>query len=195
MGKATIYSSLEKLRGEYGAREAGKLYQKLLAIAFRLAGSDEITERGVQGVDVDVRQEDGRKYAIEVKTTTSVAINYQMKDRACLEQRRRQDGYEPILGVLRIHPFYEWRFARIDNLEPGIILIESLRPFRLRDLETMIEPHFDAAVDQHFQRTLERGQDHLDAVLRNCGVRLENGQQDRHTRGHSEYRQLSGASQ
>jgi hypothetical protein len=179
VGKAKIYQFLKKLRDEYGAREAGKLYQKLLAIAFRGAGSVEITERGVQGVDVDVQLPDGRNFTIEVKTTILPAFAYQTKDRAALEQRRRQDGYQPILGVLRIQPFYEWNFARTDDLELGTILIESLRPCRLHDLEIMIEPHFDAAVHEHFQRTLERGQDYLDTILRKCGVRLEH---DRPTR-------------
>jgi Holliday junction resolvase len=171
--KARVYESLKALRQRFGPRECGKLCQKLLAIAFRKGGYRDIVERGVQGVDVDARRGDHEKYTIEAKTTTLRQIPLKDKDVAALQERRRQDGYQPVLAVLRIHAFYQWIFARAESLEAGLIAIEGLRPYRLGDLETLIDPLFDAAVSEHCDRTLAGAQVYLDRVLRQQGVRVE----------------------
>lgn len=167
--KARVYECLKKLHGRHGPREYGKLCQKLLAIAFRLAGCQHIVERGVQGVDIDVRQASGEKYAIEVKTTEDLYIAFGQKDVDAL-QKRRQDGYQPLLGVLQLNSLYEWHFAKATTFQPGRLLIERLRPYRLRDLESLLEPYFDQAVLRHFDGALQGSQAYLDRILRETGV-------------------------
>jgi Holliday junction resolvase len=167
-----VYNCLKELRKKFGPRECGKICQKLLAISFRMAGCDNILERGVQGVDVDACQPTGEKLTIEVKTTVGNRVPIQVKDIEGLRQRRRQDGYQPVLAVLRIHIFYEWWFASADSLQAGIVPIESLRPYRLSELESLVSPHFDEATCEHFDRTMAGSQAYLDNVLRQHGVRV-----------------------
>lgn len=165
--KTETYERLKKLHDKYGAQEFGKLCQKLLAISFRMAGYGHVVERGVQGVDMDVKQENGEKYAVEVKTTEGKSVSFQPKDADGLESRHK-DGYQSsVLAVLRLGLFSEWYFAKADKLQPGTnILVESLRPYRLQELEDHIKPYFDQAVNEHFAGTMEKAQGYLDEVLR-----------------------------
>src|SRR5262245_8749391 len=96
-----VYDYLTQVRDGFGPRECGKICQKLLAISFRMAGCNHVVERGVQGVDVDACSPDGEKYTIEVKTTVNNQVALQPKDVEGLCQRRHQDGYQPVLAVLR----------------------------------------------------------------------------------------------
>jgi Holliday junction resolvase len=163
------YRLLTELHGKYGAQEFGKLCQKLLAIAFRMAGYGHVVERGVQGVDVDAVRENGERYAIEVKTGREAFIVLDQNDFRALDARRI-DGYRPVLAVLRLALFSEWYFVEATTVRPGRKLIELLRPYRLKDLENRIKPYFDQAVPQHFKEAMDRGQAYLDEVLRTRGV-------------------------
>jgi hypothetical protein len=167
--KIETYERLRDLHGRYGAQEFGKLCQKLLAISFGMAGYGHVVERGVQGVDVDAGEENGQRYAVEVKTTTKESVQFEQKDAEGLENRRK-DGYQPLLAVLRLFLFSEWYFVKADRLKPGGILLDSLRPYRLRILEDRIKPCFDQAVDEHFNGAFERAQAYLDGVLREKGI-------------------------
>jgi Holliday junction resolvase len=173
MPRASVYDCLTALGARHGPRERGKLCQKLLAIAFRMAGCKDITERGVQGVDVDACQPNGEKYAIEVKTTQTDSVPIGEKDVIGLRQRACQDGYLPVLGVLRVALFSEWYLAKAASVTSGRILIDSLRPYRIRDLELLIQPKFDQAICEHFEGALERSQYYLDSVLRQHGILVE----------------------
>src|SRR6266478_6871871 len=86
-----LYCSLKDLHARHGAREFGKIVQKLLAIGFRLAGFDRIVERGVQGVDVDAVGDSEERYATEVKTTQKDSVPFGPKDMKGLAARQ-QDG-------------------------------------------------------------------------------------------------------
>jgi len=169
--KTEIYELLKKLHDKYGAQEFGKLCQKLLAIAFRMAGYSHVVERGVQGVDVDAAGEKGEKYAVEVKTTEGKSVNFEQKDVDGL-QKRKEDGYQPVLAVLRLDRFANWIFAKADTIKSGSVLIDSLRPCRLRELEGCICPLFDKAVKDHFGGTMREAQKYLDNVLRQKGVEV-----------------------
>ena len=165
------YGRLEKLHAKYGSREFGKLCQKLLAIAFQMAGYGHIVERGVQGVDIDVAKEKGSKYAIEVKTTTKKYINFEVKDMEGL-QRRKKDGYQPILAVLCLNMFSDWIFAKADRLKPGSIYVARLRAYKLCELEKCIAPFFDKALNEHFKGAMREGQRYLNDVLRQRGIKV-----------------------
>jgi Holliday junction resolvase len=173
MTRTQVYEHLVALGERHGPRERGKLCQKLLAIAFRTAGCDKIIERGVQGVDVDACNANGDKYSIEVKTTEGNNVPLGKKDIVGLKQRADQDGYLPLVGVLRISLFSEWYLASAATLKAGVVLIDSLRPFRVKQLEALIQPEFDKAICEHFDGAIERAQSYLDAVLREHDIVVE----------------------
>jgi hypothetical protein len=168
--RTEIYECLTELRGRYGPREFGKICQKFLALAYRSGGCMHVVERGVQGVDVDAAwgQE---KYSTEVKTTTTNCVAYQRKDADGLAARQR-DGYRPLLAVLRLRLLSEWYLVDAKPIKPGLIEIDSLRPYRCRDLEHRLRSLFDAIVKQHFEGTLLGSQAYLDQVLREVGVQV-----------------------
>jgi hypothetical protein len=161
--KTNTYKNLMTLHGCFGDREFGKVCQKLLALAYCEAGF-AVVERGVQGVDIDAVR-GGERYTTEIKTTTKTEVTFATKDQRSLDDRRR-DGYQPILGVLRLAPLADWFLVNSSALEPSVYLIDSLRPYRLLGLEDELRPHFDAVVEHRFQQTLCNGQKFLDSCLR-----------------------------
>jgi len=169
--KTKTYERLKSLHDKYGPQEFGKLCQKFLAITFQMAGYSRIVERGVQGVDIDAAGESGEKYTIEVKTTVTKSINFEQKDVEGL-QKRKEDGYQPVLAVLRLDRFSDWIFARADEIKPGSLYIDSLRVHRLRELEAGTRPLFDQAIENHFHRTMQEAQRYLDNFLRQKGVEV-----------------------
>lgn len=169
--KTEIYERLKNLHHKSGPQEFGKLCQKFLAIAFQMAGYTHIVERGVQGVDVDAAGEKGEKYAVEVKTTATRSVNFEKKDVDGL-QKRKEDGYQPILAVLRLDRFSDWIFAKADTVKPGSVYIDSLKIYRLPELEGRLCPLFDRAVDEHFDGTMREAQRYLDNVLRQRDIQV-----------------------
>ena len=162
------YEWLCQLHKKHGPREFGKLVQKMLAIAFRLAGYGNVTERGVQGVDIDAA-DGGLKYSTEVKTTLGEEVAFQTKDAEGLAARKK-DGYQSVLGVLRLSPLSDWLLVDAQLINPGRLRLESLRPHRLRDLERQLGPHFDATVLEHSEAALTGAQFYLDKVLHRLGI-------------------------
>ncbi|MEO0073010.1 MAG: hypothetical protein ABIK10_06260 [candidate division WOR-3 bacterium] len=165
--KTEVYEKLEDLHKKYGPREFGKICQKLLAIAFREAGFSCVaeSERGVQGVDIGEAVRGDEKYSIEVKTTTTDYIYYEKKDEDGLRYKKEQ-GYQPILAVLKIDRFANWFFVKADELDAGKIYIDSLRVYRIHKLEEEILPYFEKATIEHYKETRNDGQNYLDRMLR-----------------------------
>jgi hypothetical protein len=168
--KTESYQLLTRLHRRHGPREFGKICQKLLAIACRLAGFEHVVERGVQGVDLDVALLTER-YATEVKTTVKDSVAFVQRDAEGLAARK-QDGYQPLLAVLRLRPFSDWHLVRVDQLRTGNLLIASLRPYRHRELEERLTPRFDEGLAAHFDGAWTDSQSYLDNVLRHLGVQL-----------------------
>ena len=163
--KTETYERLKGLYEKHESREFGKLCQKFLAIAFQRAGYTHIEERGVQGVDFDAAKERNEKYAVEVKTTVGKRVNFEQKDVEGLKKRKK-DGYQPVLAVLRLDRFSDWILATADAIKSGNLYIDSLRVHRLPELERCIGPLFDRAVEEHFEGAMREGQYYLDKVLR-----------------------------
>lgn len=169
--KTEIYERLMHLRRKYGPKEFGKICQKLLAIAYRMGGYTHIVERGVQGVDVDAASKNDEKYSVEVKTTVTPSVNFGQKDFDGLN-KRKEDGYQPVLAVLRLNILSDWIFAKADSINVGRMYIDLLQPYRIVKLEEFIRPLFEKAVEEHFKGILLEGQSYLDTVLRLRGVEL-----------------------
>jgi hypothetical protein len=166
-----LYCSLKELHARHGAREFGKIVQKLLAIGFRLAGFDRVVERGVQGVDVDAVGDPGERYATEVKTTQKDAVPFATKDINGLAARQ-QDGYHPLLAVLRLAPLSELFLVHTATLRSGRLQIASLRPYRFHQLERRLQPCFAEAVLEHLEGALTGSQYYLDRILREHGIEV-----------------------
>ena len=169
---STTFNKLQDIYKRYGPREFGKISQKLIAIAFRSGGYGHVVERGVQGVDVDAAQDGGEKYSLEVKTTVRDSIIFGRKDEEGLSSRAK-DGYRPLLAVLQVGPLSEWYFVESHRARVGTLLVESLRPHRQRGLEQIISPLFEHAVTKHHAGIMTAGQEYLDKVLKDSGVKLE----------------------
>jgi len=178
--KIVTLDLLRKLQRKFGIKGTasgpfGKIVQKLLALSFHDMGFINIVERGVQGVDIDITSKSNKKYAVEVKTTEKFSIplsndNVQaLRDRTC-------DGYQPIIAALRIAPLERWILAQvpIDEIQTGNILIDSLRPYRMRALEGQLSPKFDDVVREHFKDLMKGGEQYLKQELRKVGVKAEN---------------------
>jgi len=166
-----LYWLLTDLHARHGRYEFGKIVQKLLAIGFRFAGFPHIVERGVQGVDVDAADDSIGRYSTEVKTTQKAAISFAVKDRKGLAARQ-QDGYQPVLAVLRLSPLSDLLLVHAAPLRCGRLQIASLGPFRINDLELRIQPCFARAVREHFEGALRESQFYLDRVLREYGIEV-----------------------
>jgi Holliday junction resolvase len=166
------FAKLQEIHQRYGPQEFGKICQKLLAIAFRSCGYGHVVERGVQGVDVDAAQDGGERYSLEVKTTEKDSIVFGRKDEEGLSSRAK-DGYRPLLAVLQLGPLSEWYFVDSKRVRVGTLTVESLRPYRQRELEQIISPLFEDSVRGHHSGIMNTGQEYLDKVLRGSGVRVE----------------------
>jgi hypothetical protein len=166
-----VYNALQQLHTQYGPREFGKLSQKVLAIAYLYAGYNHVVERAVQGVDIDAANGAGLKFATEVKTTTSEEIIYETKDQQGLSARSI-DGYRPVLACLWLSPLSNWFFAEAECLRVGPLSQDCVRPYRLRDLELQIVPHFDHTLLDNMDGIKSGAQSYLDSVLRKLGAEL-----------------------
>lgn len=164
------YERLKELYDKYGPQEFSKICQKFLAIAFKKAGYSGAaeSERGVQGVDIEEVEKKGKKYSIEVKTTIKDYIIYEEKDEKGLQYKKEKNN-QPILAILKLDIFEEWFFIKADNLKAGRLNIDSLRPYRVHELEKEISPFFDEAVKEHHRNTFNEGQEYLNRVLKERG--------------------------
>ena len=160
--------------GEIAAAQGkgyGKLVQKLLAIAFLDAGAERVTERSVQGIDLEVTLAGGRRIALEVKTSEPGAsgdVQFGKKDLQGLVARA-EEGYEPYFAVLGNRLLDDWVLAHHlpGELEPNNAYSPTrLRPYRDPELETLVAEAFAEAVGRHAGRAAEGGQGALDEVLR-----------------------------
>jgi Holliday junction resolvase len=136
-----------------------------------MAGYNHIVERRVQRMDVDAAGKNGEKYAVEVKTIVTKSVNFEPKDVDGL-QKRKKDGYQAVVAVLCLDRFSDWIFAKADIIKPGSLYIDSLRPYRLHELEKCICPLFDKAVKEHFDGTMRESPRYLNNLLQQKGVEV-----------------------
>jgi len=147
-------------------KEYGKLVQKLLALALLEAGAEDLTDRAIQGIDLEATFK-GKRRAIEVKTTETGAISLGKKDLEGLASKEAA-GARAYVAVLGNRFLDDWTFARFhkDELQPSqSYSITQLRPYREAELERSVSKAFADAVLAHADAAL-RGQTALDEILK-----------------------------
>lgn len=151
---------LQKLQRKFGVRGRpsgpfGKIVQKLLAVSLHEIGFTNIVERGVQGVDIDI--------------TGTPSLS---SDKVDALRDRTKDGYSSVIAVLRLAPLEDWIFAKIpvDEVPAGAVLIESLRRYRMKDLENRLSAIFDKIVQKHSDGIMKKGEQYLKEQLRQAGI-------------------------
>ena len=174
--KMETLNLLKKLQKKFGVKGRpsgpfGKIVQKLLALSFHEIGFTYIVERAVQGVDIDVTGALNQKFALEVKTTEKLSLFFSSDNVDALRDRTK-DGYLPIIAVLRLSPLEDWILAKIslEEIPVGEVLIEKLRRYRMKDLESQISSVFDIVVGRHFNGTLKKGEQYLNEKLKQVGI-------------------------
>ena len=160
-----VHRRLRDLSEKTG-KEYGKLVQKLLAIAFLEAEAESVTDRSIQGIDLEVTLR-GRMYAFEVKTSERGAVRFGKKDLQGLEARV-DEGAEAYVAVLGAGLLDEWIFARFHADELQVSRDYSplqLRPYRNRELEDEIRAAFHDSVIKHAREAEINMQRGLNTVL------------------------------
>ena len=161
-----VHRRLTELRAAVGM-DYGKCVQKLLGLAFLEAGATRLTDRGIQGIDLEVTLPDRRRLAIEVKTTESAAVVLGEKDLQGLEARR-QEGFEPFLAALGPHRLDDWVLARFHpgELRPNASCAPLLlRAWRDRTVEAVVATTFSAVILSHAAAASVGRQSALNAIL------------------------------
>jgi len=161
---------LRDLRQRYDVAY-GKIAQKLLGIAFLEAGATSVTERSVQGIDLQVVL-DSQRLALEVKTTEKGIVQLAKKDVDGL-RARASEGFEPHVAVLGFRTLDRWLLTRFHDAEftPGRKLpVDALRAWRRPELEARVCPAFTAAVHRLGGEVLRVGPLALDDALRAYGA-------------------------
>lgn len=168
-----VHRMLRRIEDAHGIG-SGKLVQKLLAIAFLESGATRLTDRCTQGIDLEVTLADGRRLAMEVKTALAGSakrgkghlVTIGAKDVAGL-RARAGEGFEPYFATLGARLLDEWVFAQNHGgeIQAGTYSPTHLRPYRDRDLETLVAETFPEAVVRHAGAAIDGGQGALDEVL------------------------------
>ncbi len=161
------HAKLDELAATQGM-EYGKLVQKLLAIAFCEAGATRVTERSIQGIDLEVVL-NNVKVALEVKTAQSDKVRFGKKDIDGLDARRAE-GFLPYFAVLGPALLDEWVFAQCFPAEIQAqrdYSIIQLRAYRDTALEATVSATFPTAVSNHSAAAAQGGQAALNQVLHN----------------------------
>jgi Holliday junction resolvase len=148
-------------------KEYGKLVQKLLALALLEAGAEDLTDRCVQGIDLEATFK-GKRRAIEVKTTESGSISLGKKDLEGLAAKEGA-GSRAYVAALGNRFLDDWTFARFHKgeLQPSqSYSITQLRPYREAELERAVSRAFADAVLAHADAAMRGGQNALDELLK-----------------------------
>lgn len=163
---------LRQLQQSPSSSDFGKICQSLLAVVLRQGGFDHVVNRLVEGVDVDASGNLGR-FAIEVKTTAGREIIIADKDIKGWNERS-QDGYAPVLGVLKISLLSEWSLCDAIGLPKGTHRTQRLRLDEVAALTQIANARFDAVAQKHIPEILGLADGsplhYLNELLKKTGV-------------------------
>lgn len=139
--RPSLVEGLRALREDVGADVAGRLLQRLLALALVRSGWTVEEEQTCEGPDIVALP-----YQIEAKTTDREPFEIREKDLADIADARAR-GRAPLLAFLALDSFEGWILARADGWREKTIYRRDLALRRERDLEARADEHFDAVVE------------------------------------------------
>ena len=163
--KLGAWKTLRLVR-EARKKDYGKLVQKFLALAFLETGANRVTDRAVQGIDLEVVLAD-RSVAFEVKTTAGSGISVSSKDFDGL-QARREEGFHTMLAVLGGQLTDEWLFLPVPGTDLRADMrfeINRMSPFADQELSQLVQVSFEQMVIDHGQEAIRGGQVALNRIL------------------------------
>ncbi len=172
--KTETYERLKEIQRNFGATQFGQICQNLLALSFVELGCSckKIEVNNVEGVDILIYDEQFGKYAVEVKTTSGNIINFGEKDHRGL-RRYSENGYKPILAVLKIDLFGGWILCNAEKLHRSQnINVDTLYTDEdLKNLAKSLNEMFENIVETYYQKILEKGQQYLQEILKEKGIK------------------------
>jgi len=147
-------------------KDYGKLTQKFLALAFLDIGANRVTDRAVQGIDLEVVLAD-RNLAFEVKTTAGSGVYVSSKDLDGL-QARREEGFGTMLAVLGGQLTDEWLFLPVPGTDLRADMrfeINRMSPFADKALSQLIQVSFEKMVVDYGEEAIKGSQPALNRIL------------------------------
>ena len=160
------YLIIKKIKEQFS--DYGKIYQKLLSLTFVRAGKRLLEEKSIQGIDLII-ETDGKKYAVEVKTTDGDEVVWAEKEIDDIE-RAKGLGFIPALAALKISPLANWVIASSCGLSKGTVKIGMLCQTRIPQLEEGINERYAEVVLDIGKKLLDENpaspQDWLNEVIR-----------------------------
>jgi len=170
--KSEIYSIFNDISRNHNEREIGKICQCLLALTFLEIGYQpkEIDVRLVEGVDIVLKGHN--KYAIEVKTTNKNTISIGKKDFGELS-KYKENGYIPVLCVLKIDLGGEWKIINPERLKRknSWRFTELYTDTEFEELAKYINKIFEEKVKEYGIKIRDKGLSYLIEILRNIGIK------------------------
>lgn len=136
-----VIGQLDLLQDGVSAQEFGRTLQRLLGLAFELAGCS-VTENPVGVPDLQVETATGLCLAIEVKTGNPVTISRRDLDGV---QGHGQKGALAVLVFPDVHP--RWCLADAATLSPGRFAVRQLLRAPQIDTGVDVQTAFLAVVD------------------------------------------------
>lgn len=159
------WKKLEEIRAATH-KEFGKVVQKLLALTLLDLGATRVTDRAIQGIDIEAQLDD-RVLAIEVKTGEASTVRIGKKDIKGLDARR-EEGYDTLLAVLGGRLIDDWQLLPVPGTDLKLnadLEVTFLRPFMDRALSCRVSSAFVEIVDRHGVAAATGGQLALNALL------------------------------
>ena len=166
--KYSTWKHLNNLREEEG-NEVGKLVQKFLALALLEIGASKLTERAIEGVDIDFEL-DGCEWAMEVKIVIKDegnSVTLGKKDFKGLDGRIERDR-RAMFAFLGHQLTDDWLFIPHpgSGLQPNdktsMVLLRALQD---TNWAGKINEPFEKMVEQHILVARDEGQKGLNKVL------------------------------
>jgi len=147
-------------------KDFGKVVQKLLALTLLELGATRVTDRAIQGIDIEARLDD-RDLAMEVKTGESSTVRVGSKDLKGLDARR-SEGYTTLLAVLGGRLIDDWQLLPVPGTDLKLnsdLEVTFLRPYMDRALGDRVSAAFVEIVDRYGIAAATGGQLALNAIL------------------------------
>jgi hypothetical protein len=170
--EADIYQKISDLNDKFQSKELGKVIQKMLALSFNKVGFKNIEENSIQGVDINMEDEIGNRYSIEVKTSGTRMLSLGEKDIKGLLMKKKHGNK---IGVAALHRalFSDWMFIKADELKAGRFNLDGFRAHLMPEINTdIVIKAFNQLLNNNYIGIISSSnpQTYMDDILKANGV-------------------------